>query len=71
MYHFIFTPLTMDLSFLLGIMKNVYVMSGKQIWRRMTMFWGVLFGINFAMGVSTEPPRDFGRLFGLSHAALA
>ncbi|ENZ95236.1 cytochrome D ubiquinol oxidase subunit II [Xanthomonas fragariae] len=31
MYHFIFTPLTMDLSFLLGIMKSVYVMTGKQI----------------------------------------
>ncbi|WP_017162688.1 cytochrome ubiquinol oxidase subunit I [Xanthomonas phaseoli] len=59
MYHFIFPPLTMGLSFLLGIMESVYVMTGKQIWRRMTMFWGVLFGINFAMGVGTGIVMEF------------
>ena len=32
-------------------MESVYVMTGREIWRRMTQFWGVLFGINFAMGV--------------------
>ncbi len=35
MYHFIVPPLTMGLSFLLGIMESAYVMTGKQIWRRM------------------------------------
>ncbi|MFO3706230.1 cytochrome ubiquinol oxidase subunit I [Xanthomonas codiaei] len=59
MYHFIFPPLTMGLSFLLGIMESVYVMTGKPIWRRMTMFWGVLFGINFAMGVGTGIVMEF------------
>ncbi|PPU67642.1 cytochrome ubiquinol oxidase subunit I [Xanthomonas pisi] len=59
MYHFIFPPLTMGLSFLLGIMESVYVMTGKDIWRRMTMFWGVLFGINFAMGVGTGIVMEF------------
>ncbi|MBB5767765.1 cytochrome ubiquinol oxidase subunit I [Xanthomonas euroxanthea] len=59
MYHFIFPPLTMGLSFLLGIMESVYVMTGKEIWRRMTMFWGVLFGINFAMGVGTGIVMEF------------
>ncbi len=38
MYHFIVPPLTMGLSFLLGIMESAYVMTGKQIWRRMTLF---------------------------------
>ncbi len=59
MHHFIFPPLTMGLSFLLGIMESVYVMTGKQIWRRMTMFWGVLFGITFAMGVGTGIVMEF------------
>ena len=51
LYHFIFVPLTIGLSILLGIMETVYVMTDKAIWRDITKFWGILFGINFAMGV--------------------
>ncbi len=40
MYHFLFVPLTLGLSFLLAIMESVYVMTGKQIYRDMTKFWG-------------------------------
>ena len=53
MYHFLFVPLTLGLSVLLGIMESVYVMTGRTIWRDMTKYWGLLFGINFAMGVAT------------------
>ena len=53
MYHFIFVPLTLGLSVILGIMETVYVMTGREIWKDMTKFWGLLFGINFAMGVAT------------------
>jgi len=59
MYHFLFVPLTLGLSFLLAIMESVYVMTGREIWRRMTMFWGVLFGINFALGVATGIVMEF------------
>ena len=59
MYHFIFVPLTLGLSVLLAIMESVYVMTGREIWRRMTMFWGVLFGINFALGVGTGIVMEF------------
>ena len=59
LYHFIFIPLTIGLSVLLGIMETVYVMSGRPIWRDMTKFWGVLFGINFAMGVATGIVMEF------------
>ena len=31
MFHFIFVPLTLGLSFLLAIMESVYVMTGKEI----------------------------------------
>lgn len=59
MYHFLFVPLTLGLSFLLVIMETAYVMSGKTIYRDMTQFWGKLFGINFALGVSTGLTMEF------------
>ena len=59
LYHFLFVPLTLGLSILLGIMETVYVMTGREIWRDMTKFWGALFGINFAMGVATGITMEF------------
>lgn len=59
LYHFLFVPLTLGLSWLLVIMESVYVMTGKQIYKDMTQFWGKLFGINFAMGVTTGLTLEF------------
>ncbi len=59
MYHFIFVPLTLGLSWILFIMESVYVMTGKQIYKDMTRFWGKLFGINFALGVTTGITMEF------------
>ena len=59
LYHFLFVPLTLGLSVLLGIMETVYVMTGREIWKKMTQYWGVLFGINFAMGVATGITMEF------------
>ena len=59
LYHFLFVPLTLGLSWLLVIMEAVYVMTGKQIYKDMTQFWGKLFGINFAMGVVTGLTLEF------------
>lgn len=59
MYHFIFVPLTLGISFLLAIMESVYVMTGKQVYKDMTQFWGKLFGINFALGVATGITMEF------------
>lgn len=59
MYHFIFVPLTLGLSIILGIMETIYVMSGREIWKQITKFWGILFGINFAMGVATGITMEF------------
>ncbi|MGO7976054.1 cytochrome ubiquinol oxidase subunit I, partial [Rhizobium ruizarguesonis] len=44
LYHFLFVPLTLGLSVLLAIRETFYVMTGRQIWRQMTKFWGGLFG---------------------------
>ncbi|MBM7071688.1 cytochrome ubiquinol oxidase subunit I [Shewanella sp. 202IG2-18] len=59
MYHFLFVPLTLGLSFILAIMESLYVMTDKMIYRDMTKFWGKLFGINFALGVTTGIAMEF------------
>ena len=59
MYHFIFVPLTLGLAWILFIMESVYVMTGKEIYKDMTRFWGKLFGINFALGVTTGLTMEF------------
>ena len=59
LYHFLFVPLTLGLSFLLAIMESVYVMTGKPVYRDMVRFWGKLFGINFALGVATGITMEF------------
>jgi cytochrome d ubiquinol oxidase subunit I len=59
LYHFLFVPLTLGLSWLLVIMEAVYVMTEKQVYKDMTQFWGKLFGINFAMGVTTGITLEF------------
>jgi cytochrome d ubiquinol oxidase subunit I len=59
LYHFLFVPLTIGMAFLLAIMESVYVMTGKQVYKDMTQFWGKLFGINFALGVTTGLTMEF------------
>ena len=59
MYHFLFVPLTLGMVWLLVIMETVYVMTGKPVWKDMTRFWGKLFGINFALGVTTGITLEF------------
>ncbi len=66
MYHFLFVPLTLGLSILVAMMETVYVMTGRTIWRDMTKFWGLLFGINFVLGVATGLTMEFE--FGMNWA---
>jgi len=58
-YHFFFVPLTLGLSILVAIMETSYVRTGKEVYLRMTKFWGKLFLINFAMGVATGIVQEF------------
>ena len=59
MYHFLFVPLTLGLSFMLVIMESIYVLTRREIWRTITRFWGLLFGINFVLGVATGLTMEF------------
>lgn len=59
MYHWLFVPLTLGLSFIIAIMETVYVRNGREEWKRLTKFWMTLFGINFAIGVATGIILEF------------
>ncbi|WP_028116336.1 cytochrome ubiquinol oxidase subunit I [Ferrimonas senticii] len=69
MYHFIFVPLTLGMTFLLAIMESCYVMTGKQVYKDMCKYWGKLFAINFALGVTTGVTMEF--QFGTNWAYYA
>lgn len=66
MFHFIFVPLTLGLSILVAMMETRYVMTGNEMYQRMTKFWGKLFLINFALGVVTGITLEF--QFGMNWA---
>lgn len=58
-YHWLFVPLTLGLSFILAFMETVYVRTGNEAWKRITRFWMTLFGINFAIGIATGIILEF------------
>ncbi len=59
MFHFLFIPLTLGLSFIMAYMETKYVKTGDEIYLKMTKFWGKLFLINFAVGVVTGITLEF------------
>ena len=59
MFHFLFVPFTLGLSFLVAYMETRYVRTGDETYLRMTKFWGKLFLINFALGVVTGITLEF------------
>ncbi|MFN8239344.1 MAG: cytochrome ubiquinol oxidase subunit I [Bacteroidales bacterium] len=58
-YHWLFVPLTLGLSFIVAFMETLYVKTGNEEWKRVTKFWMTLFGINFAIGVATGIILEF------------
>ncbi len=59
MYHWIFVPLTLGLSFIIAFMHTRYYKTGSEKWKNTTKFWMKLFGINFAIGVATGIILEF------------
>lgn len=59
LYHFLFVPLTLGLSFMLAFMETLYVKTGNPEWKRITKFWLRLFAVNFAIGVATGIIMEF------------
>ncbi|MDD2581021.1 MAG: cytochrome ubiquinol oxidase subunit I [Desulfuromonadaceae bacterium] len=59
MYHWIFVPLTLGLSFLIAFFESIYVKTGNVEWKKLTKFWMTLFGVNFAIGIATGIILEF------------
>jgi cytochrome d ubiquinol oxidase subunit I len=57
--HWLFVPLSIGLSLIVGIMESIYYKTGNERWKRIAKFWMLLFGINFACGVATGIILEF------------
>lgn len=58
-YHFLFVPLTLGLSWFVAFFQTRYYQTKDETFRKMTKFWGKLFLINFAIGVVTGIVQEF------------
>ncbi|MBK7451150.1 MAG: cytochrome ubiquinol oxidase subunit I [Anaerolineales bacterium] len=58
-YHFLFVPLTLGLSWFVAYFQSRYYQTRDEEYRKMTKFWGKLFLINFAIGVVTGIVQEF------------
>jgi cytochrome bd ubiquinol oxidase subunit I len=58
-YHWLFVPLTLGLSFIMAFTESIYVKTGNEEWKKITKFWMTLFGINFAIGAATGIILEF------------
>ena len=58
-FHWLFVPLTLGLSLIMGIMETCYYRTGDLFWKKTSQFWQRLFGVNFAMGVATGIILEF------------
>lgn len=58
-YHWLFVPVTLGITFIIAFMETIYVKTGNPEWKKITKFWMKLFGINFAIGVATGIILEF------------
>ncbi len=58
-FHFLFVPLTLGLSFLTAIFQTLWLKTGDDDYKRAARFWGKLFLINFGLGVVTGITLEF------------
>jgi cytochrome d ubiquinol oxidase subunit I len=68
-YHFLFVPVTIGLSFLTAVLQTSWHRSGNPELRRLTRFFGVLLVINVAVGVVTGLVQEFE--FGMNWSAYS
>ena len=59
LYHWLFVPLTLGLTFIVAIMETIYVKTGDEKWKTTTKFWMGLLAINFAIGLATGIIMEF------------
>jgi len=59
LYHWIFVPLTLGLTFIIAIMETIYVQTMDEKWKQITKYWMGLLAINFAIGLATGIIMEF------------
>jgi cytochrome d ubiquinol oxidase subunit I len=57
--HFLFVMLTLGLVVLVAAMQTRYVVSGNPVYGRMARFWGLLYTINYAVGIASGLVMEF------------
>src|SRR3954469_8872598 len=68
-YHFLFVPVTMGLSFLVAVMQTLWYRTRADAWRGLTRFFGTLLLINVVVGVVTGLVQEFE--FGMNWSAYS
>ncbi len=68
-YHFLFVPLTIGLAMLVAVMQVLAYVRHDELWERLSRFFGILFLINFAMGVVTGIVQEF--QFGMNWSSYS
>jgi cytochrome d ubiquinol oxidase subunit I len=68
-YHFLFVPLTIGLSFWVAGLHTAWYRTGNEKYLRLTRFFGELFLINFALGVVTGIVQEF--QFGMNWSSYS
>jgi cytochrome d ubiquinol oxidase subunit I len=58
-YHFIFVPITIGITWLVAVFQTLWYRSGEAAYLRLTRFFGKLMLINFAIGVVTGIVQEF------------
>lgn len=50
-FYFLFVLFLIGFVFMVVFMEMLYVVKGKEIYKKMLKFWGYIFFINFVVGV--------------------
>ncbi|MGW3497543.1 cytochrome ubiquinol oxidase subunit I [Streptomyces sp. NPDC001020] len=66
--HYLFVALTLGLVTYLVVMQTRWAVTGKELHRRQTRYWGQLYVINYALGIGTGIVMEF--QFGLVWGGL-
>jgi cytochrome d ubiquinol oxidase subunit I len=59
LFHFIFVPMSIGLAGWVALCQTLWYLSGKEVYLRMTKFWGKFFLISMAIGVVTGIVQEF------------
>src|SRR5262245_2152873 len=69
LYHLLFVPLTIGLSFLVALLHTTWFRRRDEAYLRLTRFFGTLLVINIAIGVVTGLVQEF--QFGMNWSAYS